>query len=126
MTAPPNDKQELRMTSIYHNPRCSKSRQALALLEEMGKKPEVILYMDVPPDHKTLHSVLIKLGIPARELIRKSEEEYKILQLDNPALTEEDLITAMCKHPRLIERPVVIHGNHAVIGRPVEKILGIF
>ena len=112
-------------TTLYHNPRCSKSRQALALLEEKGIKPDIVLYLDAPPDEKTLRSVLKKLGIPARELLRKGEDEFKQLQLENTALTESDLITAMCTHPRLIERPIVINGNCAVIGRPPEKVLEI-
>lgn len=114
------------MTSIYHNPRCSKSRQALALLAEHGKQPKIILYMDCPPSPRTLQSLLTKLGIPARDLLRKGEEEYKSLQLDDPALTEAELVAAMCSHPRLIERPIVVEGNRAVIGRPVEKILELF
>ncbi|HSC76527.1 MAG TPA: arsenate reductase (glutaredoxin) [Pseudomonadales bacterium] len=113
------------MATIYHNPRCSKSRQALGLLEAKGIKPNTILYLDTPPDEKSLRAILKKLGITARELLRKGEDEYKQLQLDNTALTENELITAMCTHPRLIERPIVINGNRAVIGRPPEKILEI-
>lgn len=113
------------MATIYHNPRCSKSRQALALLEEKGIRHDVILYLDNPPDAKTLKILLKKLGIPARALLRKSEAEYRELQLDNPALSEADVIAAMCAHPRLIERPIVINGQRAAIGRPLENILEI-
>lgn len=113
------------MATIYHNPRCSKSRQALGLLEEKGIKLNIVLYLDTPPDEKSLRAILKKLGISARELLRKGEDEYKQLQLDNKALTENELISAMCTHPRLIERPIVINGNNAVIGRPPEKILEI-
>ncbi|HQQ75569.1 MAG TPA: arsenate reductase (glutaredoxin) [Pseudomonadales bacterium] len=113
------------MATIYHNPRCSKSRQALALLEEKGIRHDVILYLDNPPDAKTLKILLKKLGIPARALLRKSEAEYRELQLDNPVLSEADIIAAMCTHPRLIERPIVINGQRAAIGRPLENILEI-
>lgn len=114
------------MATIYHNPRCSKSRQALALLEDKGIKTDVVLYLESPPDQKALRAILKKLGIAARDLLRKGEDEYKQLQLDNPALSDADLLNAMCAHPRLIERPIVINGNRAVIGRPPEKVLEIF
>ena len=114
------------MATIYHNPRCSKSRQALGLLEEKGIVPDIVLYLETPPDPKTLKAILKKLGIHARDLLRKGEEEFRQLQLDNPSLTDNDLIAAMCTHPRLIERPIVINGTRAVIGRPPEKVLEIF
>ena len=113
------------MTTIYHNPRCSKSRQTLALLEEKNIPCDVVLYLETPPDEKTLKGLLKKLGIPARDLLRKGEEEYRALKLDNPALKDDALIVAMCKYPRLIERPIVVHGKQAVIGRPPEKVLEI-
>jgi arsenate reductase len=113
------------LTTIYHNPRCTKSRQTLSLLEEQGLKPEVILYLESPPDPKTLKAILKKLGLSARELLRKGEDEYKHLKLDNPALTETQLIDAMCTNPKLIERPIVVKGNRAVIGRPPENVLEI-
>ena len=113
------------MATIYHNPRCSKSRQALSLLEDRGIKTDIVLYLESPPDAKTLKSILKKLGMPARDLLRKGEDEYKQLKLDNAALTDSELVAAMCAHPRLIERPIVINGNHAVIGRPPENILEI-
>lgn len=109
--------------TLYHNPRCSKSREALALLQERDITPEIVLYLETPPDHATLQQILKKLGIPARQLLRRGEEEYKTLGLDNPALGEKELIDAMCAHPRLIERPIAILGARAVIGRPPENIL---
>ena len=110
---------------IFHNPRCSKSRQALAFLEEKGIEPEVILYLDHPPSEDELASLLKKLGIKARELLRKGEDEYKTLQLGDESLGEKALIAAMCCHPKLIERPIVIKGKKAVIGRPPENVLSL-
>lgn len=111
------------MITIYHNPRCSKSRQALELLEARGATPEVVRYLETPPDAATLRRLLKLLGLPARALLRAGEEEYRELGLDDPALTEAQLVDAMVRHPRLIERPVVVSGNRAVIGRPPEKVL---
>lgn len=108
---------------IYHNPRCSKSRQALALLEEQGIDPQVILYMQTPPDHATLSELLQTLGMQARELMRTKESLYQELKLDNPELTEADLVQAMADYPRLIERPIVIKDGKAVVARPPEKLL---
>lgn len=113
------------MATIYHNPRCSKSRQTLALLEDRGIKTDIVLYLESPPDAKNLKAILKKLGISARELLRKNEDEYKLLKLDNPALTDDALVKAMCANPRLIERPIVVNGNRAAVGRPPEKILEI-
>lgn len=111
--------------TIYHNPRCSKSRQTLALLETRGIQPSVVLYLETPPDAATLKSLVKKLGIPARKLLRKGEEEYATLGLDNPTLTETALIQAMVAHPRLIERPIVVNGSKAALGRPPETVLNI-
>ncbi len=113
------------MTTIYHNPRCSKSRQTLNLLEENGIDPDIILYLENPPDVATLQSVLRKLGMGARDLLRKGEDEYRSLELDDDSLSELQLLNAMCAHPRLIERPIVIHGKRAVVARPPEKVLEI-
>ena len=113
------------MIRIYHNNRCSKSRSALALLEQHGKPFEVVNYLEAPPDAETLKTVLSQLGITARELLRTGEDDYKALHLDNPALSDEALITAMRTHPRLIERPIVIANGKAVIGRPPEAVLAI-
>ncbi|HLS98215.1 MAG: arsenate reductase (glutaredoxin) [Porticoccaceae bacterium] len=113
------------MITIYHNPRCSKSRQTLALLEARGLEPRVIPYLDTPPDAATLKSLLKKLGIGPRDLLRKGEEEYKANDLGNPDLDDQALIDAMVKYPRLIERPIVVNGNRAALGRPPEAVLDI-
>lgn len=113
------------MVTLYHNPRCSKSREALSLLRAKGIEPEVVLYLDTPPDAKTLKALLAKLGIPARELLRKGEDAYKELGLANEALSEAALISAMVANPKLIERPIAIKGDRAAIGRPPERLLSI-
>jgi arsenate reductase len=110
---------------ILHNPRCSKSRQTLGLLEDKGIEPEVIKYLDTPPTETELKAILAKLNIPARALLRKAEEEYKTLNLKDPAKTEQEIIDAMVAHPRLIERPIVINGDQAKVGRPPESVLEI-
>ncbi|MCM8854990.1 MAG: arsenate reductase (glutaredoxin) [Candidatus Thiodiazotropha sp.] len=110
---------------IYHNTRCSKSRQTLQLLQENGIKPDVVEYLKTPPDKETLKHILDLLGLEPRELMRKKENEYKEQQLDNPQLSRDQLIEAMIAHPKLIERPIVIKDGKAVLGRPPEKILDI-
>lgn len=110
---------------IYHNPRCSKSRQTLALLNEKGIEPEIVLYLDTVPNKEELAEVLQKLGISARDLLRKGEAIYKELQLSNDNLSEEQLIDAMINHPKLIERPIVVNGDKAILGRPPENVLDI-
>ena len=109
--------------TIYHNPRCSKSRQTLALLEDNGIEPTVVLYLNEPPSASELKAVLKKLGITARELLRNKEADYKALNLNNTDLDDSALIAAMIKHPKLIERPIVIKGSSAVLGRPPENVL---
>ena len=113
------------MIRIYHNSRCSKSRSALALLEQHGKPFEVIHYLETPPSAAELKTLLAQLGIPARQLLRSSEDIYKELRLDDASLNDEALIDAMTKHPRLIGRPIVIADGKAVIGRPPEAVLTI-
>ncbi len=108
---------------LYHNPRCSKSRAALQLLEERGLTPTIVRYLDTPPDVDQLQALLRQLGIAPRQLLRSGEEAYQQLGLANPALTDAQLIEAMSKHPKLIERPILVAGDKAVIGRPPEKIL---
>ncbi|WP_020408277.1 arsenate reductase (glutaredoxin) [Hahella ganghwensis] len=108
--------------TIWHNPRCSKSRQTLALIEESGTDANVVKYLETPPSAEEIKDTLKKLGISARELLRKGEEEYKALNLANSELSEEELIQAMVKAPKLIERPVVIKGSKAVLGRPPENV----
>ena len=113
------------MVTIYHNPRCSKSRQTLALLEENGVTPEIVLYLETPPSEATLTDLLSKLGIEARALLRKGEEAYKTNQLSNKDLSEKQLVAAMMAHPKLIERPIVVKGDKAVLGRPPENVLDL-
>lgn len=111
--------------TLYHNPRCSKSRAALALLRGQGVEPEVIDYLKDPPDAKTLSWLLELLGLGPRELMRTKEPEYRALGLDDPALGRDALIAAMVANPRLIERPILIKDCRAVIGRPPERLLEI-
>lgn len=108
---------------LYHNPRCSKSRGALELLESAGHSISVRRYLETPPSAGELKTLLGKLGITARQLLRSGEDEYKSLKLDNPALDDDALIAAMAAHPKLIERPILITGERAVVGRPPEKVL---
>ena len=110
---------------IYHNPRCSKSRQTLALLRERGLEPKVVPYLDTPPSETRLSEILDMLGVSPRELMREKEAPYRELGLADPALTRADLIAAMAAHPILIERPVVVAGARAAIGRPPEAVLEI-
>jgi arsenate reductase len=109
--------------TIYHNPRCSKSRQTLQLLLDNGIEPEIVLYLDIPPKAASLKQLLAKLGISARDLLRKGEQAYKDLDLSNTGLSEAKLIAAMCAEPKLIERPIVVCGDQAVLGRPPENAL---
>ena len=110
---------------IYHNPRCSKSRQTLALLRERGLEPRIVPYLDTPPSETRLSEILDMLGVSPRELMREKEAPYRELGLADPALTRTDLIAAMAAHPILIERPVVVAGARAAIGRPPEAMLEI-
>lgn len=113
------------MLQIYHNPRCSKSRQTLALLQERGLQPEIIDYLKTPPDTKTLDRLLRLLGLEPRQLMRRKEAAYAEAGLDDPALTRDQLIEAMLAHPILIERPIVVAGGKAALGRPPERVLEI-
>jgi arsenate reductase len=113
------------MISIYHNPHCSKSRQTLALLEERDIDPEIVLYLETPPSAETLADVLQKLGISPRQLLRKGEDAYKENNLSDTSLSDQQLIAAMVANPKLIERPLVINGNKAALGRPPEQVLDI-
>ena len=107
---------------IYHNPRCSKSRQTLKLIQERGLEPEVIRYLDTPPTKEELRSLLKKLGLKAEELVRKGEALYKE-RYKGKELSEEDWLDVLSQNPRLIERPIVVKGSKAVLGRPPEKVL---
>jgi arsenate reductase len=111
--------------TLYHNPRCSKSRGALELLEARGLAPTIVRYLDTPPDAAQLQDLLRKLGIGARQLLRTGEDDYKTLNLADSSLSDEQLIAAMVAHPKLIERPILIAGDKAAIGRPPENILEI-
>jgi arsenate reductase len=110
---------------IFHNPRCSKSRATLALLQEHGFEPEITLYLENPPNAGELRSILGKLGLTARQLMRTSEAEFRELGLSDESLSEQALIAAMATHPRLIERPIVLANGRAAIGRPPEAVLDI-
>lgn len=111
------------MVTIYHNPRCSKSRQTLALIEEKGIEPEIVLYLETPPSSDTLNDLLGKLGISARQLLRKGEDAYKENNLKDDSLSDGQLVAAMVEFPKLIERPIVVKGDKAVLGRPPENVL---
>jgi arsenate reductase len=113
----------VKPVTIYHNPRCTKSRQTLALLEQRGIKPKVIEYLVTPPTEAELKRLLKLLGISPRELLRTKEDEYKQAKLDRADVTDAEIIRAMLKYPRLIERPIVVSGNKAALGRPPENVL---
>ena len=107
--------------TIYHNPRCSKSRETLALLESNGVQPRIIKYLETPPSAAELKTLIAQLGISAADLVRKSEEIYKT-DYAGKTLTDAQWIDAMVKHPVLIERPIVVKGRAAVLGRPPENV----
>ena len=107
---------------ILHNPRCSKSRKTLALIEQAGVEPEVVLYLETPPAADELDEILGKLGLEPMELVRRGEEIYKELGLGGRELSRQELIDLMVAHPKLIERPIVIAGERAVLGRPPENV----
>ena len=109
---------------IYHNPRCTKSRETLQLLQDAGQEPEVILYLQTPPNREELQDLLKKLDLKPSQLIRKGEKIYKE-QYKDQKMTEARWLTAMLKHPQLIERPIVVKGKKAVIGRPPELALDL-
>jgi arsenate reductase len=111
--------------TIYHNPRCSKSRQALQLLEQQSVAPDVVEYLKTPPDAETLGRLLDMLGLQPRELMRTKEKEYHESGADSEDLTREQLIELMVRFPKLIERPIVVSNGKAAIGRPPECVLDI-
>ena len=113
------------MVTLYHNPRGSKSRQTLQLLEARGVKPKIVEYLNEPPSTAELRAILSKLGMKPRDLLRQGEARYAELKLKERALSEEALIKLMVENPILIERPIVVSGNKAAIGRPPEKVLEI-
>lgn len=110
---------------ILHNPRCSKSRQTLSLIQEQGIEPIVVEYLKTPPSKDELQDILAKLSMSPRDLMRKGEAEYKENALDNLDLSDDQLIDTMIAHPKLIERPIVISGGKVRIGRPPESVLEI-
>ncbi len=112
------------MIKIYHNPRCRKSREGLALIEKSGQPFEVVKYLETIPTKQELTQVLTLLGIPSKNLIRKNETIWKE-KFKRKKLSDEDIIDAMLEYPNLIERPIVINGKKAVIGRPTEAIIEI-
>jgi arsenate reductase (glutaredoxin) len=112
-------------STIYHNPKCSKSRQTLELLGEKNITPTIIEYLKNPPTAEKLKEILSQLGIAPRELMREKEDAYKELGLANSSLSDEDLIGFMVKHPTLIERPIVVANGRAALGRPPEQVLDI-
>ncbi|WP_417437896.1 arsenate reductase (glutaredoxin) [Idiomarina sp.] len=114
----------MSQVTIYHNPRCSKSRQTLELLKQNDVEPEIVEYLKTPPNAAELKDILEKLGLSADQLMRKKEDVYKELGLAG-INNEDELITAMVNNPKLIERPIVIQGNKAAIGRPPEAVLDI-
>lgn len=109
--------------SIYHNPECSKSRATLALLEENDVNPEIIYYLQTPPSIDDLRSLLDKLGLQLHDIIRRSEDDFDELGLDDETLSEEIVIDLLQKHPQLLQRPIVVKDNKAIIARPPEKVL---
>lgn len=111
--------------TIYHNPRCSKSRETLALLEGEGIEVDVVEYLKNPPSQAALKKIVAQLDLTPRELMRQKEAEYKEQKLDNPKLTANELMKAMIRTPKLIERPIVVVGDKAVIGRPPENVFDI-
>ena len=110
---------------IYHNPKCSKSRQTLELLKENDITPTIIEYLKTPPTAEALKAILAQLGMAPRDLMRKKEDVYAELKLDNPSLSDDDLIGFMIAHPILIERPIVLAKGKAALGRPPEQVLDI-
>ena len=113
-------------STMYHNPRCSKSRQTLALVQEHAKTVEIIGYLKTPLTASEIKKLTNLLNKNIREIIRTKEQEYKALALNNTELSDEQLITAVSEHPKLLERPIVVVGNKAVIGRPPQNVLDLF
>jgi len=111
--------------TIYHNPRCSKSRQTLELLRAKGIEPEIVEYLSTPPSQSKLKQILKLLGMTPRELMRTKEAEYKANGLDDDSLKTDQLVAAMLAHPKLIERPIVLANGKAALGRPPEQVLEI-
>ena len=112
-----------RQATIYHNPACGTSRNVLAALREAGIEPKIVEYLKTPPDRATLENLLKKMGKSVRDMLRKRGTPYEELGLDNPDVSEDAIFAAIAEHPILIERPIVVRGEQAVLGRPPEKVL---
>jgi len=110
---------------IYHNPACSKSRETLQILENRNLCPTIVEYLDNPPTRQELQKIIEMLGISARDLLRTTEQIYEDARLDREALSEDEIINAICQHPALLQRPIVVSGNRAVIGRPPDRVLDL-
>jgi len=110
---------------IYHNPRCSKSRETLKILQDNNRQPEIIEYLHEPPNQRELTNIIEMLGISPRQLLRTTEPEYAAAGLDDESISDEQIITAICNNPPLLQRPIVVQGNRAIIGRPPAKVLEI-
>ncbi|MGH1349945.1 MAG: arsenate reductase (glutaredoxin) [Methyloligellaceae bacterium] len=113
------------MVTIYHNPRCTKSKATLKLLQSKDIEPEVIEYLENPPSVDELTDILLMLDVSARDIMRKNEAIYKELELGDESLDDTALLNAIVHHPNLMERPIVVNGEKAAIGRPPEKVLDI-
>ena len=111
--------------TIYHNPRCSKSRQTLELIKANGIDPSIVLYLEEPPTTETLSNIINLLKLKPRDLLRKGEDEYKALNLKDTTIDDSEIIKLMSKYPKLIERPIVISGKNAILGRPPENVLSL-
>ncbi len=118
-------KRLLIMVTIYHNPRCSKSRQTLALLEERAIQTDIVLYLEHPPSVAQLQDLLNKLSLGARDIVRTTEDDYKRLNLKDSQLSDDALLAAIAEHPKLLQRPIVVNQQKAAIGRPPENVLAI-
>ena len=110
---------------IYHNPRCSKSRETLQLLEDNGVDAEVVDYLEDPPTPEELKRIIEMLGVPARDLLRSTEQVYRDADLDDDSLSDDEIIDAICEYPALMQRPIVVAGDRAIIGRPPSRVLEI-
>ena len=110
---------------MYHNPRCSKSRETLQILNDHEIEPEIVDYLDEPPSTEELKRIIGLLGVSARDLLRTTEQVYKDADLDDDSLSDDEIIDAICEYPALLQRPIVIYGDRAVIGRPPSRVLEI-
>jgi arsenate reductase len=122
---PDPERTPMSSVTLYYNPRCSKSREALRLLQEKGVEPQLVDYLRNPPDIRQIDRILGLLGLEPRELMRRDETEYAAHHLDNSALTRDQLVQAMVDHPVLIQRPIALKNDRAVLARPPERVLEI-